>query len=230
MKLSNKILVGFFGFIFLYLSAAFTEIRLTGSPNIINDQNSIAETADLPAIIHLVLNGVDKNININVVGSDKSSLEVRSINGDLLKDVKYAVSGDTLTLTGIDVEDHKNLKITVFVPATNFKAIHANNSRATIKGLNTSLLNIDQSAGEISVTDCNIAKIELNLNAAHLIISEATVETMSVEIEASTVNIHSPLIILQGSLKNQSLLLIEDAQEIQLKKDDKSRLNLYRYR
>jgi flagellar assembly factor FliW len=81
----------------------------------------------------------------------------------------------------------------------------------------------------ISVTDCSIAKIELNLNAAHLIISEATVETMSVEMEASTVNIHSPLILLQGSLKNQSLLLIEDAQEIQLKKDEKSRLNLYRY-
>jgi hypothetical protein len=227
MKLSNKILVGFFGFIFLYLSAAFTEIRLTGSPNIINDQNSIAETADLPAITHLVLNGVDKNIN--VVGSDQSSLEVRSISGDLLKKVKYVVSGDTLTLSGIDVEDHKNLKITVFVPATSFKAIHANNSQATIKGLNTSLLNIDQSAGNISVSDCSIAKIELNLNAAHLIISEATVETMSVEMEASTVNIHSPLILLQGSLKNQSLLLIEDAQEIQLKKDEKSRLNLYRY-
>ena len=227
MKLSNKILLGFFGFIFLYLSAAFMEIRLTGSPNIINDQNSIAETVDLPAITYLVLNGIDKDVN--VIGADQPRLEVRSIGGDLLKKVTYAVSGDTLTLSGIDADNHTNFKITVFVPATNFRAIHANNSKATIKSLHTSLLNIDQSAGDISVSDCSIAKIELNLNAAQLTISEATVETMFVEMEASTVNVHSPLITLQGSLKNQSRLLIEDAQEIQLKKDDNSRLNVYRY-
>lgn len=227
MKLSNKILLGFLGFIFLYLSAAFTEIRLTGSPNIINDENSIAERIDLSPITYLVLNGVDKDVN--VIGSDQSSLEVRSINGDVLKKVKYAVSGDTLTLSGIDADDSRNFRITVYVPVTSFKTIHANNSRATIRGLNTPLLNIYQNKGNISLSDCSITKLELDLNAAHLIISEATVETMFVEIEASTVNIHSPLVLLQGSLKNQSLLLIEDAQEIQLKKDEKSRLNLYRY-
>lgn len=227
MKLSNKILLGFFGFIFLYLTAAFTEIRLTGSPNIINDENSIAETVDLPAITYLVLSGV--NNNINVIGSDQLRLELRSIAGDVLQKLKYAVSGDTLTLSGIDAGDHKNFKITVFVPATDFKAIHANGSRVTIKGLHTSLLNIELSAGDVSVSDCNIAKLELNLNAAQLSIADATVESVSVDTESSTVNIHSPLLRLQGSLKNQSILLLQDAQDIQLSKDESSRLSLYRY-
>lgn len=226
MKLSNKILLGFFGFIFLYLNAAFMEIRLTGSPNIINDENSIAERIDLSVINHLVLNGVDKDVN--VIGSDQSSLEVRSISGDFLKKVKYVVSGDTLTLSGIDAGDTETFKITVFVPS-NFKAINATNSRATIKGLHTPLLNIYQTKGDISMSDCSIATIELNLNAAHLSIYDATMEMMSVELEASTVNIHSPLMLLQGFMKNKSLLLIEDAQDIQLKKDKNSRLNMYRY-
>lgn len=226
MKLSNKILLGFFGFIFLYLNAAFMEIRLTGSPNIINDENSIAERIDLSVINYLVLNGVDKDVN--VIGSDQSSLEVRSISGDFLKKIKYVVSGDTLTLSGIDAGDSETFKITVFVPSS-FKAINATNSRATIKGLHTPLLNIYQTKGDVSMRDCSIATIELNLNAAHLSIYDATMEMMSVELEASTVNIHSPLILLQGFMKNKSLLLIEDAQDIQLKKDKNSRLNLYRY-
>lgn len=226
MKLSNKILLGFFGFIFLYLNAAFMEIRLTGSPNIINDENSIAERIDLSVINYLVLNGVDKDVN--VIGSDQSSLEVRSISGDFLKKIKYVVSGDTLTLSGIDAGDIETFKITVFVPSS-FKAINTTNSRATIKGLHTPLLNIYQTKGDVSMSDCSIATIELNLNAAHLSIYNATMEMMSVELEASTVNIHSPLMRLQGSLKNKSLLLIEDAQDIQLKKDKNSRLNLYRY-
>lgn len=226
MKLSNKILLGFFGFIFLYLNAAFMEIRLTGSPNIINDENSIAERIDLSVINHLVLNGVDKDVN--VIGSDQSSLEVRSISGDFLKKVKYVVSGDTLTLSGIDAGDTETFKITVFVPSS-FKAINATNSQATIKGLHTPLLNIYQTKGDISMSDCSIATIELNLNAAHLSIYDATMEMMSVELEASTVNIHSPLMLLQGFMKNKSLLLIEDAQDIQLKKDKNSRLNMYRY-
>ena len=86
MKLSNKILVGFFGFLFLYLTAAFTEIRLNGTPNVINDSNSKIETVDLSGIRYIVVGDVDKNINIT--GSDRSQLEVRSFSGDLLKHLK----------------------------------------------------------------------------------------------------------------------------------------------
>lgn len=227
MKLSNKILLGFFGFIFLYLNAAFTEIRLTGSPNIINDQNSIAETVDLPVITYVVLKGVEKEVN--VIGADQSLLEVRSLTGDVLKKLKYEVSGDTLTLSGIDAGDRENFKVNVFVPSTRFKAINVNSSEATIKGLNTPLLNIYQKTGSISVNDCRIAKIELDLNTAYLTISDATVDTVSIKLETSTVNIYSPLTLLQGSIKNQSVLRIGDTREFQLTKDESSRLSTHVY-
>jgi hypothetical protein len=227
MKLSNKILIGFFGFIFLYMTAAFTEIRLMGTPNVINDQNSIAETVDLPAITHLVLNGLEKEVN--VVGSDQQLLEVRSLTGDVLKKLTYAVSGDTLTLSGFDADDRNNFKITVFVPSTHFKAITVNRSEVNIKGLTTGLLTIDQNAGSISVSDCRIAKIELDLNATYLTISDATVDTVSAKIETSTVNIYSSLKLFQGSLKNQSWLRMSDAQEIQLTKDETSSMNMHIY-
>jgi hypothetical protein len=54
MSLSNKILLSFFGFIFLYLTAAFVEIRVSGTPNIISDKNSKAETVDIVGVNYLV--------------------------------------------------------------------------------------------------------------------------------------------------------------------------------
>jgi hypothetical protein len=228
MKLSNKILLGFFGFIFLYLNAAFMEIRLTGSPNIINDENSVAERIDLPGINYLVLNGVNKEVN--VIGSDQSSLEVRSISGDLLKNVKYVVSGDTLTLTGIDAGDIETFKITVFVPSTNFKTINVNSAEAHIKGLHTQLLNIYQKKGRVYMSDCHIERVELELEAAYLNIAETSVDTLYFALEKSTLNIYSPLIRLQGSLHNQSFLEhLSNVEEIQLKKDESSKLSVYVY-
>src|SRR5687768_6562742 len=105
MKLSNKILFGFFGFAFIYLTAVFAEVRLRGIPNIINDNNSIAETVDVSGVSYLVLQNLDKQVN--VVGSDRARLEVRSISGNLLQKLNYQVSGDTLTLSEGNSEEVK---------------------------------------------------------------------------------------------------------------------------
>src|SRR5689334_4481193 len=113
MKLSNKILIGFFGFIFLYLTAVFAELRLTGTSNILDDQNSIAETVALSGITHIVLNDLGKNIY--VTGADRPRLEVRSASGDGLKKLQYAISGDTLTLLSLP-KDTKTMKVSIFVP------------------------------------------------------------------------------------------------------------------
>lgn len=227
MKLSNKILLGFFGLIFLYLNAAFIEVRLTGSPNIINDENSIAERVDLSGITHLTLNEVEKAVR--VIGSDQPRLEVRSIKGDLLKNVKYVVSGDTLTLTIIDAGDDKNFLVTVFVPIASFKSIHVNNAVASIKGLQSPFLQINQQKGRVFVSECSISKMELGLNASYLNIAESSIDTLSVKLEASTVNSYSALKLLQGSLENQSFLQVEDTQQIQLRKDESSKMIMLMY-
>ena len=64
MKLSNKILIGYFGFIFVYLSAAFTEIRFRGSLNQLDESIGIVETADLSGVTYLVLQDLDESITL----------------------------------------------------------------------------------------------------------------------------------------------------------------------
>jgi hypothetical protein len=137
MKLSNKILIGFFGFLFLYLTAAFAELRFTGTPNFIDEKNSIAESVDISGVTHLVFNDLDKEVQIRA--SDSSVLQVRSFAGGMLKRIKYRIAGDTLTISALESDDVKNLRITIYVPSATLKAIKASSCRLMIDGLNKSL-------------------------------------------------------------------------------------------
>ncbi len=226
MKLSNKILIGFFGFAFLYLTAVFAEIRLRGTPNIINDANSTAETVDISGVSYLVLQNLDHDIA--VTGSDQPRLEVRSISGDLLKELKYNISGDTLTLSKFQAEEKPSVSISVFVPKAGLKGMTVNDSRANVKGLEQELLYISQNAGQIFMSDNRIDKVHLEVSSkSYLHITATSLDTLSAKIDNSEVIISSPVGVLKGSMENNSSLQMSRIDEIQFKKDENSRLNLY---
>ena len=226
MKLSNKILIGFFGFIFLYLTAVFAEVRLRGTHNIINETNSIAETVDISGVAYLVLQDLNKDIHI--IGSDNPRLEVRSFSGDLLQRLKYKISGDTLTLWELQSQERETVKISIFVPKNNLKGITVNTAEAIVKGLEQELLHISQNAGRISMFASSIGNIHMDTSGeSYLNISATALDTVSATIDNSQVLISSPVGLLQGSMKNNSLLRLNDIDEIQFKKDETSKMTLY---
>ena len=226
MNLSNKILIGFFGIIFLYLTAVFAEIRLRGTPNIIDDTNSIAETVEIQGVAYLVLHDLDKDIN--VIGSDQPRLEVRSFAGDLLQRVNYKISGDTLTLSDLKAEDVKTIKITVFVPKTGLHGMTVDSAAAIVKGLERDYLYISQYAGRISMSDNKIAKILLKaLGQSYFDIWATELDTLSATIEESQVAISSPIKRLEGSMKKNSFLRVHDIGDIEFKKDESCTLTWY---
>ena len=225
MKLSNKILLGFLGVIFLYLTAAFAEVRLMGTPNIMNDKNSVSETLNITGVRYIVLVAVDKQIN--VVGSDRSHLEVRSLTGDLLKKLKYKVAGDTLTLSDFQPEDNQTLKISVFIPKASLKGITVSNAVAIVRELECEALTLSQSSGSVWMSDCNISRIEVNATRGYTDIAGTKVDTLSADLNRSQVYLHSDVKTVQGSMKEGAMLYLRDVQEIQLKKDETSLLNIY---
>lgn len=226
MKLSNKILIGFFGFIFLYLTAVFAEIRLRGTPNIIDDTNSIAETVDVPSIAYLVLQDLDRDIN--VIGSDQPRLEVRTLIGNALNKLQYSISGDTLILSDL-MWDHKDaIKISLFVPKSRLKGVTIDSAGAIVKGLDQHSLRISQKAGRIRMSDNKIVSIHVRaLNGSYLDISSTTLDTLSAEIEASHTYVWSSLKRLEGSMTNNAFLRVQNVDDIQLKKDSTSTINWY---
>lgn len=227
MKLSNKILLGFFGFVFLYMTAAFAELRFMGIPNVINKTNSVAETVDISGIRYLILN--DCSREINVVPAERPHLEVLSFSGNVLKTLKYEIAGDTLTIAGLESQDSRNIQFTVFVPNSSLKAIHVKSSTLIIEGLKQDALQITGDAGRVWMSGVNIAKIGLDItNKSLLDISKATLDTMEAKITESQLIVSSPVGSLKGTVENHSLVRLNEVEEIQLKKDLNSDLNIFR--
>lgn len=227
MKLSNKILIGFFGFIFLYLTAVFAEVRFRGNLAVIDDSNSRAETVDISGVTHLILADLGKSIN--VIGSDQPRLEVRSISGDLLKKLKYNISGDTLTLSQLDLEKNMNIRISVYVPQNSFIGMTVNGASVKLEGLEQKVLSVFQNSGRISMDITNKVEklyIEAN-NRANFYVSGTDLDTLSTLLDNSEVTIDSRVTLLKGSIKNNSYVRIGGTEEIQFKKDESSRLYLY---
>ncbi|HYC85125.1 MAG TPA: hypothetical protein VEB86_07875 [Chryseosolibacter sp.] len=228
MKLSNKILIGFFGFIFLYLTAAFAELRLTGSPSVIDETNSIEETVDLPAFAVLIVGGF--TADVKVIPSDRPRLQIRSFTGDLLKSFNYQLSGDTLTLSGFQPEDVPPAKISLslFVPETGFRGISVNSSVVIVEGLEQETLLISQNAGRIWMSDTRINNIQIEAsNGSYLDIAGTHLDTLSANVEQSQVLINSSVGLVRGSITNGTYLRLNQIREIHLKKDESSKLTLY---
>ena len=226
MKLSNKILLGFFGFIFLYLTAAFAELRFGGTSRVMDEKNTISETVDLSGVSYLIVNNIGRDIRVSA--SDRPRLEVLSLGGDVLKALQYEVSGDTLTFSGAPSEDTR-MRISIFVPKTAFKGITANNSVAvTLEGLEQENLHVSQNSGRLSMSGSKIANIQVDLSNHSFFEMHATnVDTLSLKIDDSHLTISSPIGFLNGSIRNKAFLQLHDIAEIQLKKDESSRVNMY---
>ena len=226
MKISNKILIGFFGLVFIYLTAVFAEVRLRGTSSAIDDSNSIAETADISGVAYLVLEDLSKTIN--VIASDQPRLEVRSFSGDLLQTLKFTMAGDTLTLSQGPSDDDKPVKVSVFVPKAGLKGMTVRGAVAVVEGLQQEAFQISQHDGRIWMSDNSIGNIRLEASGrSYLEMSESVLDTLSATIEESEVLIFSPVQLLKGSMRNASILRLMNVDEIQFKKDESSRLNLY---
>ena len=226
MKLSNKVLLGFLGFIFLYLTAAFTELRVAGTHNVIDNKNSIAETVDIAGVSHIVISDVGQYVRI--VGDDQARLELRSIAGDMLKNLTYKISGDTLTLSAFRSDGSARVSLTVFAPGNMIEGVTVNRSAVSIDEFRQDFLRLSQNSSHISMSHDNIAKVQIDLSKESLLsLSDSEVDTLSAEIDASQVHISSPVGVVHGSMQNHAFMQLNMIREIQLKKDANSKLSIY---
>lgn len=227
MKLSNRILIGFFVFIFLYLTAAFTEIRFRGNPRLMDDSNSKAETVDISGITHLVLSDLDKRVYVN--GSDKDLLEVRSISGDLLQKLEYNISGDTLTLSQLSEVRNKTITISIYLSQKNLKSITINNALVTVDGLKQKELAVKLNSGRINIDTTNtFNNLHVTANKqSNFYMSGGDLDSLTTFLDNSSVIIDSPVRFLEGSAINHSHLSLTGTKEIKIKKDNSSSLKIY---
>ncbi len=226
MKLSNKILIGFFGFIFVYMIAAFTEIRFRGNLNHLDESSSIVETTDVSGFTYLVLQDLDESVTL--VGSEQPGIEVRSISGDLLKNLEYTLRGDTLELVQLKLADDEHLNLIVYVPNNSFIGMAVNGANVVVKGLDQKQLTITQNGGRIRfVEDNKLEKLSIQASEnGNLNFAGTKLDTLSVLLNNSNIVIESGAIRVEGTMTNESYLRMRHVDDIEFKKDGTSRLYL----
>jgi len=224
MKLSNKILIGLFGTVFIYLTAAFTEIRFRGEPHIIDDSNSLVEAIEISELGYLILPDLDQRII--VLGSGNPRIEVRSHSGDLLKNLKYKVSGDTLEILSLVKEEKQRISISIHVPNQKLRGITSNGANIIVENLHQDTLSITQSSGWIQIQKKSIlSNLNINvINDGNFNLSDSELNTLSATIDNSEVIIMPAVDRLEGTMTNESYLLVNVIEDLQFKKDKSSRL------
>ncbi|MFK7951973.1 MAG: hypothetical protein AB8B73_03940 [Ekhidna sp.] len=224
--MSNKILIIFFGTILTYTLMAFAEIRISGESRILNEKNSIAETISLDGIKYVVF---DDRLNqwIHLSGSNKPRIEMKSKSGDMMSKLKYELKGDTLYINEMnDEENHFDLSI--FVPRDGFSGFTSSSAYVELSDIKQPGLSINQVNGRVDLEeDVDIGRLILNSNSdATLEMTASRVDTLSIQVDDSSLRLYGKIRRLEGTLENSSSVYASDVDEMMLKKDKGSSIRI----
>lgn len=226
MKLSNKILIGFFGFIFFYMTAAFTEMRLKGDLNRIGEHGGILETAELGSIGYVKVSDLLQRVTIT--GADNPGIEVKSKTGQALQSLEYEIVGDTLILKRFNLGKGDPAAITLLLKDGALRGLEVRDTHVTLKRLAQDSLIVAQSGGQVWLDKANRIKqlkVEAQDQAELFIYNE--LEHLELETVNAQIVVQSTVGVLSGRISSQSELVASGPEEVQLKRDSSSDFRFY---
>ncbi len=225
MKLSNKILIGFFGLVLTYMLAAFTEVRLRGESSHFTSENAIVENIALAEVGFIVVPDLDKKVTITT--DEEPRIRLRSIKGDLSKHVSYSMKGDTLVFERLTVPEDTRYELHVFVQSGQVRGIDATYSSLEVGDLGRATLDVTQKGG-VLVMGGNFSMDTMNLQAsrgAQFDTWNSQVDVLALDMNSANVEIRGVVGRLEGEMINESYLSVGSAREFAFRKDGTSRLN-----
>ena len=222
MKLSNKLLIGFAGAIFLYLSAAFIELRVKGDHDDLDSSDAITESLPIENVRYINIDDLDTRISIT--SSNEPRIEIRSMSGGLIKSLEYQIYGDTLEITGME-ETGSRRTFTLFVP-NEIVGLRVFNTRVFVSNLDLNEIKIEAISASVSLdNNVNVNKLSIvgsrnsNFNAR-----ESQVDSLTVDLNRSNAFLYTEIKGIEGAVSKSSRLIISGAGEINIKKDASSNI------
>lgn len=228
MKLSNKILIGFFGFILVYMIVAFTEVRLNGTPtNSIYNSGEI-DTINLPEVNYINFHNVNTNFTISSSSEVPPRIEVWSQKGGAASRVKYNIKNDTLNILSVAEGEDDLYQLKISLKPNQLKGLDMADSRVSLVDLEQDSLDISQKNGYFYISNSPAIKhIKIDATpSSSADLNNLDLETAIIISDDASIRVNSEVKHIQGSLKNGSYLYVQSVEDIQFKKDNSSRLNI----
>lgn len=223
MKLSNKILIWFFGGAVAYMSLAFTEIRFR-APKQGSDNFTAMDVVSLDSVQNLVINDLDNRVYVTT--ADDPRIELKS-DEKLLSKLDYSIDGKTLSLNSIDLDEEKHFDLTIYMPR-DFSTMEVRDGWVQVSGVKQSNLALIQNGGRTTLSkDVDLENLSLTLTEnAEIDAFGSRIERVIVDSDFSNIELRTYVGRIEGQMSNRSYLYLQGTDELNFKKDKSSSMRL----
>ena len=228
MKTSKIIFISLLSTIALIILVAMADIRITGRRNSGSQSDfKIKKQVLLPFKVL----SINNSRNVTLVRNDSSFIEVSYLNDSIAPDIKFTISEDTLMLSDFEKLNHRNISIRINSDDSLARVLLGNsdisieNSSAgkIVVEMDKSSIWFNQGKGEPIVYH-NLAIVARNHSRVNS--NEIKVDTLGIALQNSEVYLEIMAGMIKGELSDSSRLYVRQVNEISLKKDVSSHINI----
>lgn len=229
MKTSKIIFITLLATIVIFILAAMIEVRITGYKMGDPANNILKEnTQAIPAFKILYIKDTK---NVSLVQSNSYNFALLVMKDSAAPKINYTVRGDTMWLNGFEKPVSPNVWISIHF-ANKLNIIQLENSDIRISNYNSEILSLilDKSKVFLSSTIGNNSAIRnLNIvakNNSQIDANNLKVDSVDIVLQNSAANLETITEKLSGTLSNSSNLFARQPEEISLKRDATSKINV----
>ena len=230
MKTSKLIFISLVGTIALLILAAMLDMRINGrkESDINSDFNVKKQSLKLFKTLYIT-----NSMNVTLVKNDSSFIEITSLKDSFSPKVNFSINDDTLKISDFEKLSHSNASIRIH--ATNsLRHVLLKNSSLNLESFSTEELSliIDKSNVFLMESEPHKSRIhflEILANNHSNVYGSQYVDSMGIALQHSEISLNGITLKLGGTLSDSSRIQARQPQEIWLKKDGTSKININDY-
>lgn len=229
MKTSKIIFIVMLSIIALLMMAVALDLRISGiKTNNPFQVNFSVIKKTIPSFKVLCIND---NERIELIQSDSSFIEVFFMKDLVAPDLKYSLEGDTLKFS--DQIPKKNIIYIKIHTLEHLSRIIAKNSTMNLTHFNQANLSLDLDHSRLEIYQIKDKKRTFQLlnitakNNSNIHASNIGIDTLKIDLQKSDAMIMCNLANICGNLSDFSKITLLQANQISLKKDDSSSIQIH---
>ena len=228
MKTSKIIFISLLSTIAFLILAALVDIRINGKPIHIKAADLKVNKHSVPSFKVLY---ISSSKNINLIQNDSSFIEETWQPNSPVPLMNYTLRGDTLMISDLMPSTYNPFPVKIYY-TNSLKKIFSINSSVSMKRFGSQTLSLDLDKSIISFNqdkNRNSAMTVLNIvakNHSNINVEGFKVDSLGIFLEHSEVSLKIISKKISGTLSDYSKITVWQSEEISLKKDATSKINV----
>jgi len=228
MKTSKIIFVSLLGTIALIILAASIDIRITGKRRGDYSADFKRSKQILPGFKVLNLSSCK---NVQIVQNDSSFMEINYPKDSIVPKINYSIVKDTLTISGLN---KKSRGFFIKICATDsLESIKLENSDLGIYKFGFSHMSFDLNHSGLHLVQENKDKSSVHAiqitakNHSYIHFDKFKIDLLGITLQNTNADFYTHVNKISGSITDTSRIVLHQLEEISLKKDATSKMNIY---